>query len=155
MDEEKKENEQPVQEGGQEGEQPKKEGKISGFFKKLGKKIEDSTYDMRAENDFKSKHAKYCVYYGASAFSPSSEIYGDETDGTVLGLGEDEDIKAGCVIVRDGSDDAYYIDSVEKAEITYVFEDKENVKPATKIKIGAPAEKVDVIKVGDNYYIKK
>ena len=39
----------------------KKEGKISGFFKKVGKKLDDATYDIRLQSEFDRTHKKYTV----------------------------------------------------------------------------------------------
>lgn len=151
-EEEKKEDKKDT-----EVKEEKKEGKISGFFKKMGNKINDATYDMRAESDFNKNHRKYTVYTGAELLSPSINLYAEEYDGkkTILALGIDEDVKKGCVIVDEETENAYYIDGVENSEITFEFEEKKNTKPAMKIKLGALAESVEVIKANDKYYIKK
>ena len=62
------------------GEQPeeKKEGKISGFFKKVGKKFDDATYDMRLQSEFDKNLKKYVVYAGTSVLAASPEISVEE-----------------------------------------------------------------------------
>lgn len=137
----------------------KKGGKVSGFFKNLGNKINDATYDMRAESDFNKNHPKYTVYTGSGLLAHTADLYAEEHFGGevnyILAPSEDEEIKAGHVIVNDESGEAKYIAAVEKDVITYVFEEKSNEKPALKITLGEPAEKVEVIKVNDDYYLKK
>ena len=47
-----------------------------------------------------------------------------------------------------------HIASVEKTTLTIEFEGKSNEKPALKIFLGEMAQKVDVIKVGNDFYLK-
>ncbi len=47
-----------------------------------------------------------------------------------------------------------HIAAVEKATLNVEFEGKNNEKPALKIFIGEMAQKVDVIKVGNDFYLK-
>lgn len=135
----------------------KKEGRISSFFKKVGKKIDDATYDMRAESDYNRRHTKYTVYTGAGFLAHTAELYAEvyPEDNSIIAPGDDEEVRPGCVIVCEKTDEARYIELVSKTTVTYEFEGKTNEKPALKITLGEPAEKVDVIKVGDCYYLKK
>ncbi|MDE7379570.1 MAG: hypothetical protein K2N14_00830 [Clostridia bacterium] len=134
----------------------KKEGKISGFFKKMGKKLDDATYDMRLQSDFDKSHKKYTVYNSASVLAITPEISVEEhlDENYLLTLDDDEQIAAGSLIVDSDNGDVIHIVAVEKTELTVEFEGKSNVKPALKIILGEMAQKVEVIKVGNEYYLK-
>ena len=139
------------------GEQPeeKKEGKISGFFKKVGKKFDDATYDMRLQSEFDKSHKKYAVYAGTSILTASPEIAVEEhLDENYLLTIDDEQIAAGNLIEDTETGDVMHIAAVEKATLTVEFEGKSNEKPALKIFLGEMAQKVDVIKVGNDFYLK-
>ena len=133
----------------------KKEGKLSGFFKKVGQKLDDAAYDIRLTSDFEKNHAAYTVYTGTSLLAANPEVHVEEhlDENFVLALGEDENIKAGCLIKRntDGAE-VYHIAAVEPAALEIEFEGKTNQRKATKISLGEPAEKVAVIKVGEEFY---
>ena len=137
-------------------EEEKKEGKISGFFKKMGKKLDDATYDIRLQTEFDRTHKKYTVYSGTSLLSAAPEISVEEhlDENYLLTLSDDEQIAAGNLIEDADSGDVLHITAVEKAELTVEFEGKSNVKPALKIFLGEMAQKVDVIKVGNDFYLK-
>ena len=149
--EEEKTNNQP-----ETAQDSKKESKFSGFIKKVSKKIDDAAYDSRLVNVFQKSHTKYQVFTGTGILSPNPEIYVEEhLDGEekfVIMLGEDDNIKPGCLIRRVNDKPVYKITAVEPATLTVVFEGKSNQKNARKIVIGEQAEKVDVIKVGDEFY---
>lgn len=136
--------------------EPKKEGKISGFFKKMGQKLDDAAYDSRLSSDFAKKNSTYHVYTGTGMFSACPEIHAEEhLDGDekyVIMLGTDENIKAGCLIKKDNDKAVRHITAVSETTLNIEFEGKQNEKPATKIVLGGEAEKVSVIKVGDEFY---
>lgn len=156
MSEEKKPEVEGENAGENKAEEPKKEGKFSSFFKKMGQKIDDAAYDSRLSSDFNKKHPEYHVYTGTGVFSPSPDVYVEEhLDGEekyVVAYGTDENIKAGCLIKKDNSATVYRIAEVTPATLTVEFEGKTNEKPAQKIVLGEEAEKVAVIKVGDEFY---
>lgn len=134
----------------------KKEGKFSSFFKKVGQKIDDAAYDSRLSSDFAKKHPAYHVYTGTGVFSAAPEISVEEhLDGDVkyvIMYGTDENIKPGCLIKKDNATPVYHITEISPETLTIEFEGKTNEKPATKIVLGDEAEKVAVIKVGDEFY---
>lgn len=134
----------------------KKDGKISGFFKKVGKKFDDATYDMRLQSDFDKTHKKYTVFAGTSLLTPSPEISVEEhlDENYLLTLDDDEQIAAGNLIEDSETGDVMHIAAVESATLTVEFEGKSNEKPALKIFLGEMAQKVDVIKVGNDFYLK-
>ena len=134
----------------------KKEGKVSGFFKKIGTKFNDATYDMRLQSDFDKSHPKYTIYQGTSILSASPEIAVEEhlDEFAVITLDDDEAIAVGNLIVCEKSGEVRHIAAVEPATLTVEFEGKSNEKPALKIILGELAQKVDVIKVGEEYYLK-
>lgn len=140
------------------GEQPeeKKEGKISGFFKKVGKKFDDATYDMRLQSEFDKNHKKYVVYAGTSVLSASPEISVEEhlDENYLITIDDDEQIAAGNLIEDTATGDVIHIAAVESTTLTIEFEGKSNEKPALKIFLGEMAQKVDVIKVGNDFYLK-
>jgi hypothetical protein len=148
--------EQTTNEQTEEKAEEKKEGKISGFFKKMGKKLDDATYDIRLMSDFSSTHKKYNIYSGTSALSAVPEIPAEEhlDEGYIITLADYEQIAAGNLIENENGD-VMHIASTEPTTLTVVFEDKTNEKPAIKIVLGDKAVKVDVIKVGDDFYLKK
>ena len=137
-------------------EKKQEEGKISGFFKKIGKKFDDATYDMRLQSEFDKNHKKYVVYAGTGILSVSPEISVEEhlDEGYLLTLDDDEQIAAGNLIEDTESGDVMHIASVEEATLTVEFEGKTNEKPARKIFLGEMAQKVEVIKVGNDFYLK-
>ncbi|MDE7256359.1 MAG: hypothetical protein K2N50_00175 [Clostridia bacterium] len=134
----------------------KQEGKVSGFFKKLGKKFDDATYDMRLQNEFDKKHKKYAVYSGTNILSVSPEISVEEhlDENYLLTLDDAEAIAAGNLIEDTETGDVMHIVSVEKATLNVEFEGKNNERPALKIFLGEMAQKVDVIRVGNDFYLK-
>lgn len=134
----------------------KKEGKVSGFFKKLGKKLDDATYDMRLQSEFDKNHKKYAVYSGTSVLSSSPEIAVEEhlDENYLLTLDDDEQIAAGNLIEDTATGDVMHIAAVEKATLNVEFEGKTNERPALKIFLGEMAQKVEVIKVGNDFYLK-
>lgn len=148
-DEEKKE----LNENGAE---EKKEGKVSGFFKKIGNKFNDATYDMRLQSEFDKSHPKYVIYSGTSILSASPEISAEEhlDEFSIITLDDDEQIVAGNLIECVANGEVRHIAAVEKTTLTVEFEGKSNEKEALKIILGELAQKVDVIKVGENYYLK-
>ncbi|MCM1545767.1 MAG: hypothetical protein NC033_01900 [Clostridiales bacterium] len=148
--------EEKEQNGQSEQQEDKKEGKVSGFFKKLGKKLDDATYDMRLQSDFDKSHKKYTVYAGTSVLSSSPEIAVEEhlDENYLLTLDDDEAIAAGNLIEDSDTGDVMHIAAVEKTTFTVEFEGKSNEKPALKIFLGEMAQKVDVIKVGNDFYLK-
>lgn len=127
-----------------------------GFFKKLGNKFNDATYDMRLQSDFDKKHKKYTIFTGTAVLSVTPEISVEEhlDEKYLLTLDDDEQIAAGNLIRNDETDEVFHIDAVESAKLTVEFEGKSNEKNALKVVLGAPAEKVDVIRVGSEYYLK-
>ena len=58
-------------------EEEKKGGKISGFFKNIGNKIGDATYDMRSDGEFDKLHPAYTVYTGAELLSHTAEFHAE------------------------------------------------------------------------------
>lgn len=135
----------------QEGE--KKEGKISGFFKKMGKKLDDATYSMRLQSEFDKTHANYTVYSGTGILSITPEIAAEEhlDEGYIVTLDDDEQIKEGNLI-KTPNGDVLHIAATEKTTLTVEFEGKSNEMPAIKIMLGDNAEEVQVIKVDDKFY---
>lgn len=131
----------------------KKEGKISGFFKKMGKKLDDATYSMRLQSEFDKTHAKYTIYSGTGILSITPEIAAEEhlDEGYIVTLDDDEQIKEGNLIkTPDG--EVLHIAATEKTSLTVEFEGKSNDMDATKIVLGDKAEEVKVIKVDDKFY---
>lgn len=138
------------------GQEEKKEGKVSGFFKKLGKKFDDATYNMRLQSDFDKNHKKYTVYEGTGVLSRTPEIAVEEhlDENYLLTLDDDEQISAGNLIEDSANGDVIHIAAVEKTTLTVEFEGKSNDLPALKIFLGEMAQKVEVIKVGNDFYLK-
>lgn len=140
----------------QEQSEEKKDNKFTGFFKKMGKKLDDATYDMRLQSDFDKNHKKYAVYSGTSVLSNSPEIAVEENleEGYVITLDDDEKIATGNLIENVETGEVRHIEAVEETTLTVEFDGKSNEKPALKITLGALAKKVDVIKVGNDFYLK-
>jgi len=140
----------------EEAKAEKKGGKVSGFFKNLGKKLDDATYDMRLTNNFRDNHAKYTVYCGTSAFMATPEVSVEEhlDEGYIVALDEGQEIKPDYLIAKNNCGDVLHIAAVEEAELEITFEEKENKKKALKITLGVKAQKVEVIKVGNDFYLK-
>ena len=138
------------------GDTAKKDGKFSGFFKKVSQKLDDATYDSRLSSDFNKNNVKYQVFTGTGMFSANPEIaVVEHLDGErkyVTMLGENDVIKAGCLIRKNNDRAVRHITEVEATILTVEFEGKTNQKPALNIYIGDQAEKVNVIKVGDEFY---
>lgn len=130
------------------------EGKISGFFKKMGKKLDAATYPMRLQSDFDTSHPKYTIYSGTGAFSATPEIAVEEhlNKGYLLTIDDDEQIKEGNII-KTPKGEVYHIDEVKKAVIQIDFEGKTNEIEALKIILGKQAKEVKVIKVDDKFYL--
>lgn len=149
MDEEK-----TAAESGEE----KKEGKVSGFIKKVKKNLNDATYDVRLASDFDKKHKKYTVYTGATILAVNPEIsveehYEREDDKYLIMLGSDDNIKVGCLVKNHETGVVRHIVATDPTTIDVEFEGKVNRKDATKITLGDKAEKVNVIKVDNDYYL--
>jgi hypothetical protein len=137
-------------------EEVKKEGKISGFFKKVSKKLDDATYDIRLQSEFDNNHKKYTIYTGTSMLSVTREISVEEhlNDGYLITISSDEEIKAGNLIEDSDSGEVRHIAATEETTLNVEFEGKQNEKKAKKIILGDKAVKVDVIKVGEDFYLK-
>lgn len=151
-----RQNEQAQQTADQAQEPAKKEGKLSGFFKKVGQKLDDAAYDARLASDFAKNHPSYQIFTGTGVFSANPEVAAEEhLDGDekyILAFGENDVIKAGCMIRKGENGPVCHIVGVEPASLAVEFEGKTNQKPAQKIILGGEAEKVDVIKVGEEFY---
>ncbi len=134
----------------------KKEGKISGFFKKMGKKLDEATYDMRLQSEFDKNHPKYTVYAGTSLIQSTPEIAVEEhlDENYLVTLDDDEVIVAGNLIECAANGEVRHIAAVEKTTLTVEFDGKSNEKAALKITLGELAQKVEVIKVGNEFYLK-
>lgn len=134
----------------------KKESKISGFFHKMSQKLDSATYDMRLQGNFDTTHEKYTVYAGTSVLQSTPEIAVEERldEGYLVTLDDDEQIAAGNLIECNRTGEVRHIASVEKTVLTVQFDGKNNERPALKIVLGGLAQKVDVIKVGNDFYLK-
>ena len=134
----------------------KKDNKFTGFFKKMGKKFDDATYDMRLQSDFDKNHKKYTVYSGTSVLSSSPEIAAEEhlDEGYIVTLDDNEQIATGNLIENAETGEVRHIEAVEETTLTVEFDGKSTERPALRITLGALAQKVDVIKVGNDYYLK-
>lgn len=129
---------------------PKKEG----FFKRLGKKLDNATFAMRLQSDFDKSHAKYTVYGGTSILTATPEIAVEEhlDEGYLLTIDDDEQIKAGNLI-KTPNGEVLHISATEEAVLNVNFEDKINEMPAKKIVLGEKAVEVNVIRVDDKFYL--
>ncbi len=156
MSDESKTNEEMNGANANAGDTAKKEGRFSGFIKKMSQKLDDATYDSRLYSDFNKNNVKYQVFTGTGIFSANPEIaVVEHLDGErkyVTMLGEEDTIKAGCLIRRNNDIAVCHITEVEPTTLTIEFEGKTNKKSALNIYIGEQAEKVNVIKVGDEFY---
>lgn len=132
----------------------KKEGKISGFFKKLGKKIDDATYSSRMHSAFNDSHPKYTVYGGTGILESNPEIAVEEhlDEGYLVTIEDYEKIAAGNLI-KTPKGDILHIAATEQTSINFDFEEKSNEIAAIKIILGNAAQEVNVIKVGDKFYL--
>ncbi|MDE6558014.1 MAG: hypothetical protein K2K39_02795 [Clostridia bacterium] len=134
----------------------KKDNKFTGFFKKMGKKFDDATYDMRLQSEFDKTHKKYTVYSGTSVLSNSPEIAAEEhlDEGYIVTIDDDEQIATGNLIENAETGEVRHIGAVEETTLTVEFDGKSTEKPALRITLGELAKKVDVIKVGNDFYLK-
>ena len=134
----------------------KNEGKVSGFFKNLGKKFDSATYEMRLQSDFGKTHKKYAIYSGTSILTSSPEIAVEEhlDENYLVTIDDDEQIAAGNLIENTESGEVLHIAAVEKTTLAVEFDGKTADHDAIKITLGEPAVKVDVIKVGNDFYLK-
>lgn len=141
-------------ENAEQKEEEKQEGKISGFFKKLGKKLDDATYATRMHSAYNDSHPKYVVYSGTGLLDSTPQLAVEEHlgEGYIVTIDESEKIAAGNLI-KAPNGDVMHIASVEKAAVTFDFEGKSNELAATKIVLGEKAEQVKVIKVDDKFYL--
>ncbi len=137
-------------------EEEKKEGKLSGFFKKVSKKFEDATYEMRMHSDFNEKHKHYTVYTGTSLLQNSPEISVEEhlENDYLITIDDDEAIAAGALIESAETGEVRHIVGVDKTKLDVEFEGKTESYDALKISLGDPAVKVEVVKVGNDFYLK-
>lgn len=136
-------------------ESEKKQGKVSGFFKKAKEKLNDATYEARMKSEFNKTHVEYTIHKTASAFSMIISLYAVEYDGYIVAPYEQDDITDEYIIKNNKTNEVFYIDGVEKQQLTFNFEGKENILNGIKISFKENAKSVDVIKVGDKYYLKK
>ena len=141
---------------GTENQEEEKESKISGFLKKVGKKLDEATYPARLQSNFDTTHPKYTIYGGTGVFEANPEIAVEEhlVMGYLLTLDDDEQIKEGNLI-KNAKGEVYHIDSVKKTTMQVEFDDKKNEVDALKIVLGKQAKEVEVIKVDDKYYLAK
>lgn len=133
------------------------EGKVKGFFKSIGKKIDDAQLESNIKSSFKTGNKEFGVFKGAKVFEMSSSTFYAEdhlTDGYILALAND-DINDECLLEDGETNKVYYINSVEKTELTIAYDGIEYKRDGVKILVGEEAKKVDVIKVGDFFFEKK
>ena len=133
------------------------DGKVKGFFKNIGKKIDDAQLESNIKSSFKSGNKEFGVFKGAKMFEASSStFYAEEhlADGYILALANDE-ITEDCLLEESETNKVFYINSVEKTELTIAYDGIEYKRDGVKILVGEEAKKVDVIKVGDFFYEKK
>ncbi len=152
MSEENKENIYPETD---ENQTPK-EGKIKGFFKKMGQKLDDATFEYRLKADFDKNHPSYGVFSGTPIIDISPDITAEEhlDEYYIITLSDHGDIKKGNLIKRYATNEVFHIALVEKIKHPVEFDGKQVEMDALRVCLGEPAEKVDVIKVGDSYYLK-
>lgn len=133
-----------------------KEGKIKGFFKKVGQKLDDVTYDYRLKADFDKNHPAYGVFGGTAIIDLTPDITAEEhlDEDYIITLSDHDAIKKGNLIQRYATGDVFHIALVERVKLNVPFAGKDNEVDALKVCLGDHAEKVDVIKVGDSYYLK-
>ncbi len=146
MDEEKKSN----------TENQPREGRIKGFFKKVGQKFDEATYDYRLKADFDKNHPSYGVYGGTAIIDLTPDITAEEhlDEDYIITLDDNDAIKKGNLIRRFATGEVFHIALVESVKLKVTFDGKETEADALKICLGELAQKVDVIKVGDSYYLK-
>lgn len=133
------------------------DGKVKGFFKNIGKKIDDAQLESNIKSSFKSGNKEFGAFKGAKLFEISSfTFYAEDhlSDGYILALANDE-ITEDCLLEESETNKVFYINSVEKTELTIAYDGIEYKRDGVKILVGEEAKKVDVIKVGDFFYEKK
>lgn len=133
------------------------DGRIKGFFKNIGKKIDEATLESNIRSKFNSNNPSFGVFSGAKTFDCTSYGFHAEdhlADGYIIAFTNDEfDDK--FLLEIDSNNKVYYIASIEEAKVSVEYNDTFYERDAKKIVLGEEAKKVDVIKVGDNYYLKK
>lgn len=139
-----------------ETKEEKKEGKLSGFFKKVSQKFDDATREMRMHADFNDRHPHYTVYRGTSLLQSSPEIAVEEhlDAGYLITIDDDEAIAVDSLIENNQTGEVVHIVGVDKTQLDVEFEGAVITVDALKISLGDPAVKVDVIKVGNEFYLK-
>ena len=114
MDEEKKSN----------TENQPREGRIKGFFKKVGQKFDEATYDYRLKADFDKNHPSYGVYGGTAIIDLTPDITAEEhlDEDYIITLDDNDAIKKGNLIRRFATGEVFHIALVESVKLKVTFD---------------------------------
>lgn len=134
-----------------------KESKVKKFIRRIGEKIDDATYDYRLRADFDDHHPAYGVFGGTPVIDINPDITAEEhlDEHYIITLAANRaDIKKGNLIKRYATEEVFHIALVERIKYDIEFDGRQTQVDALRVCLGDRAEKVDVIKVGDSYYLK-
>lgn len=134
----------------------KSRGKVKGFFQKLGQKLDEASYEYRLKADFDKTHPYYGVYSGTPLIDVKPDITCEEhtDENYLITLSLREDIKEGNLIKKYSTNEVFHIAQVQEIKYKTVFDGKETQVDALKIVLGERAQRVQVIKIEGNYYLK-
>lgn len=142
----------------EEKEQPqeeKKNGKMKQFFQGVKKKWDDSTFDFRLTNSYQNAHDKYVIHTGSTLFNSSSIIcYGERCGEDEYAVWGEFNIPQSGLWEDVQTKEVYHILSISKTVLKWSIDGKPYVRPGQLIRLGKKAEKVEVIKIKDQFYKK-
>ncbi len=133
----------------------KKNGKVKQFLHEVKEKWNASTLDFRLVTSYQNAHAKYVIHTGSTLFNSSSmTCYGERCGEQEYIVWGEFDIPKDALWEDVQTKEVYHILSSSKGEIKWSIDGKPYTRPGQIIRLGEKAEKVEVIKIKDQFYKK-
>ena len=141
------------------------ESKLKNFFNKAKSKIGEVAQDAKTKLDEVTLESKinsafknneeYELYKGASLLQACSyTIYAIKSEGCLTTL-TDIEISDDMLVKAENDEVVYTIEKIEPTKVSVEVDGMTYERDGLKIVLGKEATKVDVIKVGNDFYLKK
>ncbi|MGM9972009.1 MAG: hypothetical protein ACI35W_06340 [Anaeroplasmataceae bacterium] len=130
-------------------------GGVMGIFNRVKSKVEDISIDYSVKSEFDKNNPSFSVYNtaGINNLLASFHAIDNIESGYIVALTDNNNLEG--ILSMNETDKLYYIDHVEDTVIEIKYKDTYYKRDGKKIYLGEIPEKVDVIRIDKNYYIKK
>lgn len=138
----------------------KEENFFQKLFKKAKNKIDDATFEARLQNKFNENKNEFSIHNNSSLLSELNRFFAIENTNKLIGNGHiiaygELDVEEGSLIKNHSNEKVYHIDKTSKCEVNVEYDGVTYTRSATRIDLGKEAKLVEVIRVGDKFYLKK